>query len=70
MVNIDKTVGGIEEAVGALTGTKRLRRKGRVDQATASIKSAADNAAGVLTTDPGDHPGLEMRTGTRRQVGR
>ena len=55
MTNIDKAVGRVKEALGALTGNKRLKDNGRVDQAKGSVKSAVDNVADALTADPGEH---------------
>ena len=49
MSNIDKAVGRVKEAVGALTGNKRLKDEGRVDQAKGSVKSAVDRVADALT---------------------
>ena len=54
MSNIDKTVGRIKEALGALTGNKRLKDDGRIDQAKGSVKHAVDKVADALTdTSPG-----------------
>ena len=47
--NIDKTKGRVKEAAGALTGNRRLKNKGRVDQAKGSAKNAVDKVAGALT---------------------
>jgi uncharacterized protein YjbJ (UPF0337 family) len=52
--NIDKAVGRIKEALGALTGNKRLKDEGRVDQAKGSVKSAVDNVADAVTAPPSD----------------
>jgi uncharacterized protein YjbJ (UPF0337 family) len=52
--NIDKAVGRIKEALGALTGNKRLKDEGRVDQAKGSVKSAVDNVADAVTARPSD----------------
>ena len=49
MSNIDKTVGRIKEALGALTGNKRLKDDGRIDQAKGSVKHAVDKVADALT---------------------
>ena len=51
MSNIDKTVGRVKEAFGALTGNKRLKDEGRIDQAKGSIKHAVDKVADTLTDD-------------------
>jgi uncharacterized protein YjbJ (UPF0337 family) len=47
--NIDKAIGRVKEAVGALTGNKRLKDEGRVDQAKGSVKDAVDTVADALT---------------------
>lgn len=39
---VDKATGRIKEAIGALTGDSRLKRKGKVDQAAGKAKDAAD----------------------------
>lgn len=52
-MNIDKAVGRVKEAVGALSGNRRLKHEGRVDQTKGSIKGAVDKAADALNAD--DH---------------
>jgi uncharacterized protein YjbJ (UPF0337 family) len=47
--NIDKAKGRVKEAVGALTGDRRLKNEGRVDQAKSSVKNAVDKVADILT---------------------
>jgi uncharacterized protein YjbJ (UPF0337 family) len=54
MSSIDKAVGRVKEAVGALTGSKRLKHEGRVDQAKGSVKSTVDRVADVLTDNTKD----------------
>jgi uncharacterized protein YjbJ (UPF0337 family) len=46
--NIDKAKGRVKEAAGALTGDRRLKNEGRVDQAKGSAKDAIDRAAAAL----------------------
>jgi uncharacterized protein YjbJ (UPF0337 family) len=53
--NIDKAIGRVKEAVGALTGNQRLKDEGRADQAKGSVKNAVDKVADVLTDDTSDH---------------
>ena len=48
-LNIDRAIGRVKEAAGALTGNKRLRDEGRVDQAKGSIKDAVDKVGDVVT---------------------
>ena len=55
MPNFDKVTGRAKEALGALTGNKRLKDEGRVDQAKGSVKNAVDKVADVLTDNSGDH---------------
>jgi uncharacterized protein YjbJ (UPF0337 family) len=57
MTNIDKAVGRVKEALGALTGNKRLKDEGRVDQAKGSVKGAVDKVADVLTDNSSGHAG-------------
>ena len=38
----DKIKGRVKEAVGVLTDDKRLKREGKVDQATGKIKQAVE----------------------------
>ena len=52
MTNIDSMVGRVKEAVGALTGNKRLKDEGRIDQAKGSVKHAVDKVADAITEDP------------------
>jgi uncharacterized protein YjbJ (UPF0337 family) len=47
--HIDKAKGRAKEAAGALTGNKRLKNEGRVDQAKGSAKNAVDKVAEKLT---------------------
>jgi len=54
MSNVDKAVGRMKEALGALTGNKRLKDEGRIDQAKGSVKNAVDKAADALTANSGD----------------
>jgi uncharacterized protein YjbJ (UPF0337 family) len=53
--NFDTVLGRVKEAVGALSGNKRLKDEGRVDQAKGSVKHAVDKVADVLSGQPGDH---------------
>jgi uncharacterized protein YjbJ (UPF0337 family) len=46
---IDKANGRVKEAAGALTGDRRLKNEGRVDQAKGSVKNAVDMVAATLT---------------------
>jgi uncharacterized protein YjbJ (UPF0337 family) len=39
---IDKTKGRAKEAAGDLTGNDRLKREGKIDQASGSVKGAAE----------------------------
>ncbi len=51
----DDAKGKVKEAGGALTGDKSLKREGKVDQATGSVKDkvgdAADAAKNVVNPD-------------------
>jgi uncharacterized protein YjbJ (UPF0337 family) len=38
----DKAKGRVKEAVGALTGDRKLKREGKIDQAAGDVKDAAD----------------------------
>jgi uncharacterized protein YjbJ (UPF0337 family) len=53
--NIDTAIGRVKEALGALTGNKRLKDDGRVDQAKGSVKGAVDKVADALTDNTSDH---------------
>jgi uncharacterized protein YjbJ (UPF0337 family) len=53
--NIDTAIGRVKEALGALTGNKRLKDEGRVDQAKGSVKNAVDKVADVLADNTSDH---------------
>ena len=39
---VDKAKGRIKEAAGALTGDRKLKREGQIDQAAGDVKDAAD----------------------------
>ncbi len=43
-VNTDDVKGRIKEAAGDLTGDKDLKREGKVDQASGSVKDKLDSA--------------------------
>jgi uncharacterized protein YjbJ (UPF0337 family) len=45
---IDGAKGRVKEAAGVLSGNRKLKREGRVDQAKDSAKSAVDWAANAL----------------------
>ena len=47
--HVDKAKGRVKEAAGALTGNRRLKNEGRVDQAKSSVKNAVDTVADTLT---------------------
>ena len=53
--NFDTVMGRVKEAFGALSGNKRLKDEGRVDQAKGSVKNAVDKVGDVLTDNSGDH---------------
>lgn len=42
--NTDKAKGRIKEAVGVLTGDEKLKREGKIDQASGTVKKAAERA--------------------------
>lgn len=39
---VDKAKGRIKEAAGALTGDRKMKREGKLDQAKGTAKDAAD----------------------------
>jgi uncharacterized protein YjbJ (UPF0337 family) len=49
MKNIDSAKGRVKEAAGALTGNRRLKVEGRVDQGKGSVKAAVDRVSGAFT---------------------
>jgi len=38
----DKAKGRVKEAIGALTGDRKLKRQGRIDQAAGDVKDASE----------------------------
>jgi uncharacterized protein YjbJ (UPF0337 family) len=44
--HVNKAKGRIKEAAGALTGNRRLKNAGRVDQAKSSARNALDTLTG------------------------
>jgi uncharacterized protein YjbJ (UPF0337 family) len=44
----NKLKGRVKEAAGALTGNKKLKRKGLVDQAVGNIKQMMENAVDMV----------------------
>jgi uncharacterized protein YjbJ (UPF0337 family) len=53
--NVDTAIGRVKEALGALTGNKRLKDEGRVDQAKGSVKHAVDRVGDMFTGKTSDH---------------
>jgi hypothetical protein len=46
--SFDTVMGRVKEAVGALSGNRRLKDEGRVDQAKGSVKNAVDKVTILL----------------------
>jgi uncharacterized protein YjbJ (UPF0337 family) len=42
---IDKAKGRVKEAAGALTGDRKLKDEGKLDQATGKVKDVVDRVA-------------------------
>jgi uncharacterized protein YjbJ (UPF0337 family) len=49
--NVDKGVGRVKEAAGALTGDKSLKNEGKIDQTKGKVKDTIDKAADKMTPD-------------------
>lgn len=49
--NIDQAKGRVKEAAGALTGDRRLKKEGHVDQTKGSLKKAVDKVAETIKGD-------------------
>jgi uncharacterized protein YjbJ (UPF0337 family) len=47
--NIDKAKGRVKQAAGALSGDKRLKNEGRVEEAKGSAKNTVKEVVGTLT---------------------
>lgn len=47
--NVDEVKGRTKEATGALSDDEDLKREGKVDQASASVKDAVDKVKDKLT---------------------
>jgi uncharacterized protein YjbJ (UPF0337 family) len=39
---VDRAKGRVKEAVGALTGDRKLKRQGKIDQAAGDVKDATE----------------------------
>jgi uncharacterized protein YjbJ (UPF0337 family) len=66
--NVDQVKGRVKEAAGALTGDRRLKSEGEVDQAEASLKKAVDKVAEAVKGHPGDgSPHAPPRTRSSHQ---
>ncbi len=48
MSNVDRVKGKVKEAVGNLTGDKKLEREGKLDQAAGKVKKAVDKVKGAI----------------------
>jgi uncharacterized protein YjbJ (UPF0337 family) len=44
----DKAKGRVKEAAGALTGDKKLKREGKIDQLVGSVKEAVTSAVDAV----------------------
>jgi len=51
--SIDKAKGRAKEAAGALSGDRRLKNEGRIDQAKGSAKKTVDKVADTPTRHNG-----------------
>jgi uncharacterized protein YjbJ (UPF0337 family) len=47
--HLDTAKGRAKEAAGALTGSRKLKNEGRVDQAKGSAKKAVDKVANTVS---------------------
>jgi uncharacterized protein YjbJ (UPF0337 family) len=47
--NIDKAKGRVKQAAGSLSGNKRMKNEGRVEEAKGSAKKTVDKVADTLT---------------------
>jgi uncharacterized protein YjbJ (UPF0337 family) len=47
--NIDKAKGRVKQAAGSLSGNKRMKNQGRVEEAKGSAKKTVDKVADTLT---------------------
>lgn len=45
---MDKAKGRVKEAVGALTGDRKLKREGKIDQAAGTAKDAAERVVDTV----------------------
>ena len=52
--SIDKAIGRMKEAAGALTGNKRSKDEGRIDRAKGSVKHAVDRVTDAVSGHTGD----------------
>ena len=49
--HVDEAKGRVKEAAGSLTGDKKLKNEGKVDQAKSSVKKGVDKVADKVTPD-------------------
>jgi uncharacterized protein YjbJ (UPF0337 family) len=47
--NMDKAKGRVKQAAGSLSGNKRMKNEGRVEEAKGSAKKTVDKVADTLT---------------------
>lgn len=59
--NIDQATGRVKQAAGALTGDRRLKREGHVDQAKGSLKKAVDQVAETIKGEKHDRASSTWR---------
>jgi uncharacterized protein YjbJ (UPF0337 family) len=49
--HVDEAKGRVKEAAGSLTGDKKTKNEGKVDQAKSSVKEGVDKVADKVTPD-------------------
>jgi uncharacterized protein YjbJ (UPF0337 family) len=53
--NIDKAKGRVKQAAGSLSGNKRMKNEGRIEEAKGSAKKTVDKVADTLTGRNGNN---------------
>jgi uncharacterized protein YjbJ (UPF0337 family) len=61
----DKAKGRVKEAAGAISGSGRLKREGRLDQVVGSVKEAVGNAVDNVREALGGSPATPKKAARR-----
>jgi len=68
--NIDKAKGRVKQAAGSLSGNKRMKNEGRVEEAKGSVKTRGTRSPTPSRPQRKQQADLDMREPTQLRLGR